>query len=245
MIDESELKELVHTPGISNQNRLLLCLAVAPVGPRKEGTLRSMVVNTGVINASKLNIAEYLARARTAGLARKLPVGWELTKPGAERVTGLVKRDTVGEAPAEPIKRLREHLKLIKKDETRAFVEEAVQCAERKLFRSAVVLSWIGAVAVLHDYVIANKLAEFNAEALARFPKWKAATTGDELAAMTEANVLLVLQAISVIGKNVREELEACLKYRNACGHPTSLKIVETRVVAHVETLMANVFENY
>jgi len=35
------------------------------------------------------------------------------------------------------------------------------------------------------------------------------------------------------------------LKYRNACGHPTSLKIVETRVVAHVETLMANVFENY
>lgn len=245
MIDDTALKELVHAPGISNQNRLLLCLAVAPVAPRMEADLRRMVVNAGVVNASKLNIAQYLGRARTAGLARKLPTGWELTKPGVELVTGLIKQDAADETPPEPIKRLREHLKLIKKDETRAFVEEAVQCAERKLFRSAVVLSWVGAVAVLHDHVIANKLVEFNAEALTRFPKWKAATTGDELAAMTEANFLLVLQAISVIGKNVREELEVCLKYRNACGHPTSLKIVETRVVAHVETLMANVFESF
>ncbi len=54
-----------------------------------------------------------------------------------------------------------------------------------------------------------------------------------------------ILQSISVMGKNVREELEARLKYRNACGHPSSLKIVESRVVAHIETLMANVFESY
>ena len=107
------------------------------------------------------------------------------------------------------------------------------------------VLSWVGAVAVLHDHVISKKLGDFNAEALRRWPKWKAATTGDELAVMKEADFLQVLQAISVIGKNIREELEACLKYRNACGHPSSLKIVETRVVAHVETLMANVFESF
>jgi hypothetical protein len=245
MIDESVLKELVHTPGISNQSRLLLCLAVTPVAPRKDAALRQMVVNAGVANASKLNIGEYLSRARTAGLARKLPAGWELTKPGVERVTGLIKQDTVDKAPPEPIKQLRDHLKLIKKEETRAFVEEAVQCAERKLFRSAVVFSWIGAVAVLHDHIITNKLAEFNAEALRRFPKWKAATTGDELGVMKEADQLHVMQAISVFGRNVREELEACLKYRNACGHPSSLKIVETRVVAHVETLIANVFESF
>lgn len=245
MIGEPELKELVHTPGMTNQSRLLLCLAVAPVGPRKEAALRSMAVNAGIINAKKLSIAVYLARARTAGLVRMLPDGWELTKSGFERAAGLVKQDAVDDLPAEPIKRLRDHLNLIENEETRAFVEEAVQCAERRLFRSAVVLSWIGAVAVLHDYVLSNKLAEFNSEALARFPKWKAATMGDELAAMTEGNFLHVLQAVSVIGKNVREELEACLKYRNACGHPTSLKIVETRVVAHIETLMANVFERY
>ena len=95
------------------------------------------------------------------------------------------------------------------------------------------------------DAFDANKLAEFNAEALRRWPKWNAAKTGDELAVMKEADFLQVLQAISVIGKNVREELEACLRYRNACGHPSSLKIVETRVVAHVETLMANVFESF
>jgi hypothetical protein len=244
MIDESQLKELVH--GISNQSRLLLCLAVNPVAPRTETTIRQLVVNAGVVNAKKMNLGTYLERARVGGLVRRLPGGWELTNPGIDHVTGLIKQvTTVDDVPPEPIQKLREHLKSIKKEETRAFVEEAVQCAERKLFRSAVVLSWVGAVAVLHDHVIANKLAEFNAEALRRWPKWKAATTGDELTVMKEADFLQVLQAISVIGKNVREELEACLKYRNACGHPSSLKIVETRVVAHVETLMANVFESF
>jgi len=205
-----------------------------------------MVVNAGVLNARKMNIATYLGRARNRGFAIKVPEGWELTKPGRAHVATFIQQATAAnDPPPAPIKKLRDHLKLIAKEETRAFVEEAVQCAERKLYRSAVVLSWVGAVAVLQDHVIANKLAEFNAEATKRFPKWKAATTNDELSLMREFDFLQVLQAISVLGKNLREELEACLRYRNACGHPSSLQIVETRVVAHVDTLLVNVFERY
>ena len=62
-------------------------------------------------------------------------------------------------------------------DDARAFVLEAIVCAEQSLLRAAVVLSWVGAMALLHDHVIANRLADFNKLA-ASDPKWKPAKNG-------------------------------------------------------------------
>jgi hypothetical protein len=47
------------------------------------------------------------------------------------------------------------------------------------------------------------------------------------------------------MGKNTKDELEACLKLRNTCGHPNSHRIGEHRVTSHVETLILNVFSNF
>jgi hypothetical protein len=62
---------------------------------------------------------------------------------------------------------------------------------------------------------------------------------------MKEYDFLQVLHAISVIGKNTKDELEGCLKLRNTCGHPNSHKIGEHRVTSHVETLVLNVFSKF
>jgi len=62
---------------------------------------------------------------------------------------------------------------------------------------------------------------------------------------MREKDFLQILQSLSVVGKNVREELENCLRLRNACGHPSSLKISENRVAAHIEMLILNVFSRF
>jgi len=86
-------------------------------------------------------------------------------------------------------------------------------------------LSWIGAISVLHHRVVANRLADFNKEALRRDPKWKAAKTVDVLATMKEAEFLSVLEALSIIGKSVKQELDGCLRLRNGCGHPNSLVV--------------------
>ena len=51
-----------------------------------------------------------------------------------------------------------------------------------------------------------------------------------------------ILQAISVIGKNVKQELKKGLTLRNGCGHPNSLKLAEHKVSSHIEDLMLNVF---
>jgi hypothetical protein len=115
-------------------------------------------------------------------------------------------------------------------------------CAEQSLFRAAVVLSWVGATALLHDATITKHLSAFNAEASRRDAKWKPAKTGDDLGKMKEATFLEIAEAISIVGKNVRQELDGCLRLRNACGHPNSLKIGANKVAAHLETLALNVY---
>lgn len=90
-----------------------------------------------------------------------------------------------------------------------------------------------------------HHLVAFNAEAQRRDPKWRSAKNADGLARMGESDFLNILEHLSVIGKNVKQELEASLKRRNGCGHPNSLQIGENAVAAHVETLILNVFAKY
>ena len=137
---------------------------------------------------------------------------------------------------------LRAHMVSIKDSDTQAFVEEAIVCFESGQHRACVVLSWVGAVSVLHNHVVVHKLNDFNAEAVKRNPKWKKAKTVDDLGLMKEDSFLDILQAISVIGKNVKQELKKALVLRNGCGHPNSLKVAEHKVSAHLEDLMLNVF---
>ena len=62
---------------------------------------------------------------------------------------------------------------------------------------------------------------------------------------MREADFLDRLVAISVLGKNVKEELKECLDRRNACGHPNSYKIGANTVAHHIEILLLNVFKKF
>ena len=93
--------------------------------------------------------------------------------------------------------------------------------------------------------MIQNHLSAFNAEAKRRDSRWKLAKTRDDLARMKESNFLDILEALSIIGKNVKQELKNCLQLRNGCGHPNTLKISENRVASHIEILILNVFSKF
>lgn len=140
---------------------------------------------------------------------------------------------------------LRAELAKIVDSNTRAFVEEAICCYEAGLHRSAVVMSWIAAVDVLHKHVCNSYLAVFNAEVSRVDAKWKAAKTPDDLGRMGEAELLDRLAAISVLSKNVKAELKNCLDRRNGCGHPNSLKLGTNTVAHHIEILLLNVFKKF
>jgi hypothetical protein len=140
---------------------------------------------------------------------------------------------------------LRDELGIIKDQNTRAFAEEAIKCHEAELYRSAIVMSWLAAVDVLHRYVHAHHLKEFNIEAKRVNNKWKAARSTDDLGNMNEAEFLERIAALSLVGKNVKKELKSCLDRRNGCGHPNSLKVGANTTAHHLEILLLNVFKAF
>ncbi len=239
MLDTNSLKDLLHQSEISNTDRLLLCLGVKEDAAKTVSEIVAIAKAAGLAKAKNWNISSYLAKSK--GLAIRTDSGWELTSDGKKRVATLA-----GSLVNTPVPRvaatLRSHLSRITNKDTASFLDEAIRCYEAKLYRAAVVLSWVGAVSVIYDHVITHRLADFNAEASRRDATWRTAKKKDDLARMKEYDFLQVLSAISVIGKSVKEELEGCLKFRNGCGHPNSLQIGEARVSAHIETLMLNVF---
>ncbi len=134
----------------------------------------------------------------------------------------------------------------IKSEQTRSFVTEAVNCAKSGNPRAAILMSWIGAVALLQDYVFDNKLKEFNADAVANGVLKRPATNIEDLRGISkESHFLDSLQRISVIDQATKRGLKRCLDRRNDAGHPSEIKFSNAAVGDHLETLVLNVFQKY
>jgi hypothetical protein len=181
---------------------------------------------------------------RSKGLAIRVPGGWELTESGKSHLHNIGVA-AVSPAAVKIASDLRSHLVKIQSETTRAFVEEAIKCYEAELLRSAIVMSWIAAVDVLHRVTVKGFLSAFNKEAKSLNPRWKDAANEDGVGRMGEEDFLNRIAAINVIGKNQKDELLKALKLRNGCGHPNSLKVGPNMVASHLETLILNVFEQF
>lgn len=240
MITPDELKIWLHR-NLSQADKLLLVLATFDK-PCPVSTIKERAAKSGLKITDKWNPSAVLSR--TKGLAINVPGGWEITDPGRQHLRNM---GVGGISPAavQVASDLRTHLTEIANKEVRAFVEEAVKCFEAELLRSAVVMSWIGALAVLQDVVVKHHLAAFNAEAKRVITNWKPAVNTDDLGRMKEADFLDRIAAISVIGKNVKERLKVQLDLRNSCGHPNSFSLGPHTVTSHIEILILNVFRRF
>ncbi|WP_462248918.1 hypothetical protein [Ekhidna sp.] len=241
MLSLESIKEIVHEEQLSHGDRLLVILT-HDSNPRLTSEIKNVAADSGLNDSVLRNVSAYLKKLK--GFVIETPSGWELTRKGKERVSELSGLNV--ESPKARIaSSLRTHLTDIVDSDTRHFLDQSIKCYELELYRPAVVLSWVGAISLLQDHIISNKLDDFNGEAAKRDLKWKMAKNKDDLSRMKEYDFLQVLVAISVIGKNVKNELEGCLKLRNGCGHPNSLQIGSSMVAAHIETLMLNVFSKF
>lgn len=240
MLSTDDLKKYLHND-FRPQDKLLLMLATFDE-PCQIKELRSRASDAGFRFPKGWNPSDILFRSE--GLAIRTPRGWEITEDGKQhlRNIGITKMSVAAVNVAAD---LRAELPNIRNSNTRTFAEEAIKCFEAELYRSAIVMSWISAVDVLYNFVVANHLAAFNTEASRVDPTWKNAKTADDLGRMGEGHFLDRLVAISVIGKNVKAELRECLNRRNGCGHPNSLKIGKNTVAHHIEILLLNVFKKF
>ena len=238
MLSLDDLKLALQKDGLSRADKVLLVIASLDQ-PAKTPAIMARALDAGC-PMKTWNIADILAKAK--GTTLRMPGGYEVSERGFAHLEELG-MSKLPPAAAKVAQDLRKHMTAIKDDTTRAFVEEAIKCHEAALYRSAIVMCWMAAVGVLHNEVVANHLAAFNAEAKRVEGKWKTATTTDDLGRMKEADFLDRIAAIGVIGKNVKTELVKGLNLRNGCGHPNSLKVSTNQVAAHIELLLLNVFD--
>ena len=243
MPDRSIIKDRAHNVALTSVDIVLIALYQLNAPECSPSQIQNEALDLGFTKASSLNIGRELAKAK--GLALRTSGGWELTTTGKRDVEAKLQIESSGAAPKKQASSLRGHVDKMSNTQTRDFLDEAIRCLEAELLRSAVVLSWVGALSVLQDTVVNKRLTDFNQEAKRRDPKWRTAKNADDLNLMKEFSFLQVLESISVIGKNVKQELENCLKLRNACGHRNSLKVGDSKVSAHVEALIQNVFEPF
>jgi hypothetical protein len=240
LLKPSELKAWLHTDR-RRVDKLLMVLSTFDQ-PCSVQEMKDRAREAGLKITKRWNPSSLLGKSN--GLAINTTAGWELTDAGRGhlRELGVSKMLPAADRVRND---LRGELTNIKDSDKRAFVEEAIKCFEFGLHRSAVVMSWLAAVDVLHNHVHAHHLNAFNTEATRVDAKWKPAKTTDDFGRMKESDFLDRITAISVIGKNVRQQLAECLTLRNGCGHPNSLRLGANTVAHHIEILLLNVFKDF
>jgi hypothetical protein len=241
LLKSSDLKVWLHTRELTRLDKLLLVLATFEA-PCQIAEIKTRAREGGLRIPSTWNPSITLSRSK--GHAIRMPTGWELTDRGRDRlrIRGITH---LNPSAANVAHDLRAELANITNADTRLFVEETIKCFEYRLYRAAVVSSWLAAVQVLQQHVHAHHLAAFNTEASRVDAKWKPAKTTDDLGRMKESEFLDRLVALSIIGKNVKAELVECLDRRNGCGHPNSMKLGPNTVAHHLEILLLNVLKAF
>lgn len=235
-----DLKNLLGNEELSRKEKVLLIL-LSKEHEMQVREIKENAIKNGLLESRNWNFSQILSDLK--GKATKLPNGWLITNQGKNAIIDL---GVVEASPTKSVKpTLRKYASKISNPQVSEFAEEAISALEVGLLRSAVVLSWVGAVSILQHEVVDNHLSSFNKEASKRFAKWKSATNTDGLSKMKEYDFIQVLHGLSILGKNVKDELEQCLKLRNSCGHPNSLVIGEHKVASHIEILILNVYSKY
>jgi hypothetical protein len=235
----NELKQWLQKD-LNKLDKILLVLAheSQPISVSKIGEIAS---SAGFRAMSKWNVSATLGASKGKAIRT---TGWEITDAGVMHLRNLGV-SSVSPAALQVSVDLRQHLLKVTDLQTREFVEEAVKCHEAGLYRSAIVMAWLGAMDVLQKHVHRHHLGAFNAEATRVNTKWKTAVTQDDIGKMGESDFLDRIEGISLLGKNVKAQLKTCLDLRNGCGHPNSLKVSVNKSAAHIETLLQNVFERF
>jgi hypothetical protein len=237
----TELRDALTRKDISKTDKYLLIVGHHD-GPVIGANIRAIAKENGWKDGAKSVPSSFLKKSKHALL---LPKGWTLTGPGRTSLEGRGLISKIG--VLTPVTQTLEKYILDLHDADKArFVEEAIACVKNKSYRAAIVLTWVGALYLMYNYVLREKLAEFNAEVYRRYPKSKRASTIDDLAALVkEAEFLNVLEHINAITKAEAKELEGCLDRRNTAGHPNSHTFTEVGVGNHIETLVASVYRRY
>lgn len=129
----------------------------------------------------------------------------------------------------------------------RTFLDETLICYEHGGFRAAVVMAWNLAYHHLCDYVIKNRLADFNARWLVKYSGHHKNGTktisviDDFMQELKESEVIAICKDAGIITKDVYRIMDEKLGRRNSAAHPSSVSIGQLQTDALIVDLVDNV----
>jgi len=148
----------------------------------------------------------------------------------------------------ETSKTLRELLEKLALDSERDFWKEAIACYEISAYRAAIIMVWILTLDHLYEYILAHKLAAFNAE-LAKNKdkrvKVNVIANKDDFCDIPENKFIEISRAANIISNDVRKILDVKLGIRNSCAHPSGIVISQVKATDFIQDLVPNVLLKY
>jgi len=129
----------------------------------------------------------------------------------------------------------------------RTYLDEALKCFSIGAFRAAIVMTWNLAYYHLLDFILKNRVADFNI----RWPMVfqghhtkgsKTITRMDDFGDMLkESEVIKIARSASIVSQDVAKILEDKLGRRNSAAHPSGVKIEQLQAEEFIDDLVKNV----
>ncbi len=142
---------------------------------------------------------------------------------------------------------LRALAKKIKNEESRDFLEEAIDCLNIGAKRAAVIMTWILTMDKLQEHIFTrkNKLNDFNKEWLKISSKKRKISDIKEFSDIKEERFIELCRASGIIDGNEKKILDVKLGIRNTASHPNKIKIKDSKVIDFVEDLIENILTKF
>ncbi len=145
----------------------------------------------------------------------------------------------------EIVEKLNIQIEKIESEMSKNYLKEALETFKLKHYRSSVVLSWEGAIHILHEYIFYNKLNQYTTQAKNKNPKFKDITCPEDFSRNKEKFFIEVLSEACIVTPDIAKQFLSCLETRNSAGHPNDLVFTENRVATHLEFLIEYVYSKY
>jgi len=134
------------------------------------------------------------------------------------------------------------------------YLKEAISCAQRGLFRAAVVMGWCASIDRIHRRIEGIGLTKFNvisvqmaSQKKGRFKRFNSpqnANSLSELREVLDTVILWIIEGMGVIDSNQHTRLKSCFDMRCQCAHPGEAPVTEYNLMSFFSDINEIVFQN-
>lgn len=139
---------------------------------------------------------------------------------------------------------LKRILFLVKNEQEKDYLSEAVLCLEAGANRASVVLAWSAAIRNVQSRCLKHSSHALNSALRAHWPNAPNVQKIEDFAYIKDRTILLTAQNLGEFDKNEKDVLIQCLNLRNKCGHPGNYKPRPHKVAAFIEDLITIIFQS-